>query len=123
MAPCGACAKAKLAGILVAPNAPDCPNPSRTMRLRGASWSQTCDCAGCTERRSSASKTPWDVDDTAVERVVHGWPSPGLNKAERLEVTRRLTSRGVSAREIARVIRKTPRTVVRYRTELRMESE
>jgi hypothetical protein len=100
------------------------------MRYRAAAWSYTCPCASCTPQREAhlarqrgpRTPRPGDADEIAVDRAISGSPPARLNRAERIEVTRRLTARGVPAREIARVIRKTDRTVVRYRTELRMES-
>ena len=59
-----------------------------------------------------------DVDEVAVERVMLGEPLR-LNLDERLEVVRRLTRRGVSAREIAQRLHTTSRTVVRLRGALR----
>lgn len=110
----------------------DCPRPSRTMRLRGATWQYGCDCESCTAHRMAyeaarggprGSVAPrQDVDEIAVERTIHGHSPAGLNKAERLEVTRQLTERGATARQIADRLRMDPRTVHRYRTELRMES-
>jgi hypothetical protein len=50
--------------------------------------------------------------DTVVQREQ---PVKGLTRAEKLAVTARLTAKGRSAREIARVVGTSSRTVVRWR--------
>lgn len=112
-----------------AANAPDCPTPTAYMLYRGYRWSKTCDCASCTTRRAEfhASQRARvienrSVDEVAVERAVAGDPPAEMTRGERLEVTRQLTARGASAREIALILRTTPRSVERYRAELRTAS-
>jgi DNA-binding NarL/FixJ family response regulator len=63
--------------------------------------------------RAPKSRDP-NIDEVAVERAMAGdWVT--LTLAERAEVVRRLTDRGLAAHEIARRLRVAPRTVVRYR--------
>ena len=96
-----------------------------------ARWRRDCHCESCTTRRAesmarasaagvaSRCGTPDDVDEMAVERALSGDP-PRLTRAERREVTRILTARGYSATQIASRLRTSPRTVIRYRAELRI---
>lgn len=89
-----------------------------------ARWSYGCDCSSCTTRRAEWHASRLDaqaanqreVDEIAVDRAVAGDPPARLTKAERVEVTRRLTQQGASAAAIARVLRVNPRSVTRYRT-------
>lgn len=134
MLPCGACAKLKLAGRPRAPLAPDCPNPSRAMRQERARWRYGCNCASCTERRGEfdarrsggrprgSVAVYQDVDEVAVDRAVTGDRPAQLNKAERMAVTARLAVRGATLAETARALGVDPRSVVRYRAELRTAS-
>jgi len=91
------------------------PDPTRS----ASSPQDADDLAGCDDLDGAArpGDEP-DVDEVAVERVMHGEPLR-LNLDERLEVVGRLTRRGVSAREIAQRLHTTPRTVVRLRGALR----
>lgn len=57
------------------------------------------------------------IDEVAVQRAVSGTPVELLNRAERLLVVARVGYRR-SARDLARLMHTTQRTVVRYRDEL-----
>jgi DNA-binding CsgD family transcriptional regulator len=59
-----------------------------------------------------------DVDDIAVERAMTG-DRVALTGAERDEVVRRLTARGLPVRQIAERLHTTPRTVTRLRSSIR----
>lgn len=54
------------------------------------------------------------VDEVAVARACHGEPVP-LTRLERAEAVRRLTKRGMGAKEIARRLRMSMRQVQRLR--------
>lgn len=54
------------------------------------------------------------VDDVAVARACHGEDVP-LTRLERVEAVRRLSKRGLSAKEIGRRLRVSMRQVQRYR--------
>jgi DNA-binding NarL/FixJ family response regulator len=103
-----------------------CPNPTHAMRYDGARWSRTCPCASCVEQRGEyfprasrhANARHFDLDEMSVERAVQGDPPACMTKAERLEAARRLWDRGVAAREIARILRISRRSIERYRSEL-----
>lgn len=56
-----------------------------------------------------------DIDDIAVERACHGDLTITLNRAELEAAWRKLERRRLPAREIARILGVTPRTVVRWR--------
>jgi hypothetical protein len=112
------------------PSPTPCPNPTHAMRYDGARWSRTCPCVSCVEQRgeyfprASQHANQWhrELDDVAVERALRGDPPARMSKAERFEVTRKLTARGVPAYKIARVVRTSVRTIERYRTEMKAES-
>ena len=55
------------------------------------------------------------LDEIAMERAMRGY-STRLTQAERTEVVRRLTERGLSAVEIAERLGKTPRSITRQRS-------
>ena len=57
------------------------------------------------------------IDEVAVQRAVSGTPVEQLNRAERLLVVARVGYRR-SARDLARLMHTTQRTVVRYRDQL-----
>lgn len=59
---------------------------------------------------------PTDVDDVAVTRRLNGDTSVRLNRAETVEAWQRLERDGVSAREAARRLGVTARSVQRWRT-------
>lgn len=59
-----------------------------------------------------------DLDDIAVERAMTG-DRVALTGAERDEVVRRLTARGLPVRQIAERLHTTPRTVTRLRSSIR----
>ena len=59
-----------------------------------------------------------DVDEVAVLRAMAG-DRVRLTPVERLEAVRRLTARGLSAREIGERLHITPRHVCRYRSRVR----
>lgn len=70
-------------------------------------------------RLALATTMPDDsIDTLAVQRALDGHPVD-LTRAERREVTRILTSRGVSAQEIAARLDVADRTIVRWRREFR----
>jgi hypothetical protein len=54
-----------------------------------------------------------DYDEAAVIRVIGGERSLTLTRVDRLEVVRRLVRRGLSTGEIAEVVQKDPRQVLR----------
>ncbi len=56
-----------------------------------------------------------DVDDIAVERACHGDRTVTLNRAEHAAAWRALERQQLPAREIARILGVTPRTVFRWR--------
>ncbi len=117
-----------------------CPNvrPRHTFAMK-------CQCATCRELRAAAARPgqiaaaampraerapkvlppfmrplAWhdEPDEIAVERVLGGDRPAVLAAADRLEVVRVATARGESAAQIARRLRVSPRTVVRYRGRL-----
>lgn len=59
-----------------------------------------------------------DIDEEVVRRLIIG-RAVASNIAERIEVTRLLTEKGLTARPIARQLGVTVRSVERYRAELR----
>lgn len=64
-----------------------------------------------------------DYDETDVELIVQQRrPSPGLTRAERHEVAIRLTRKGVSGTEIARILQVSRRTVCRWRAAARQQT-
>ena len=72
------------------------------------------------ERLRSVNRVPRDdIDEVVVERACAGLTQDSTTQAERVEVTRILTARGCSAAYIARVLGIWPRTVIRYRAQLR----
>lgn len=77
-------------------------------------------CAECVRlrRREWRLRTfgpPGAPDPIAVERAIAGDPPERLNTRERRTVVTHLTARGLSAAEIARLARCTPRQVHRIR--------
>lgn len=59
-----------------------------------------------------------DIDRAAVERAVAGDPPRGMTPAETGIAVHILTARGLSGREIALRVRRTPRTVCRHRAHI-----
>lgn len=77
-------------------------------------------CAACYARTwATSQRIPDDIDESAVIRAVAGDPVP-LGRGERIETVRRLTARGLSASQIAAVVRRRERTVTRDRLALRL---
>lgn len=60
----------------------------------------------------------YHLDEVAVERAMNGDPV-ALTKAERAEVVRRLTARGLPVRQIAERLHTTSRTITRVRARMR----
>jgi DNA-binding NarL/FixJ family response regulator len=102
-----------------------CPNVRRPDL--GARWSARCACESCARlraevyaRRSAQWAARWTgaLDEIAVERALGGDRPAVLAAADRLEVVRIATAHGESAAQIARRLRVSARTVVRYRGRL-----
>lgn len=60
-----------------------------------------------------------DIDEVAVDRAVAGDPPAEMSPAETGAAVGILTARGLSAREIGRHLRCSPRTVARHRARVR----
>lgn len=57
----------------------------------------------------------YDLDESAIVRAMAGDPPEGMTPAERRTAAARLTATGLSAREIAKLLKVERRSVVRYR--------
>lgn len=107
----------------VAEFAPNCPNPTRQMLYEGCSYSRTCPCESCTERRQDhaaiavESIRNREPDEIVVERLVMGSPVHST-RVERLlayEILRRKRP-DLSGAKLAERLGVSTRTIERYRS-------
>lgn len=63
----------------------------------------------------SCARGDFDLDEAAIVRAMAGDPPEGMTPAERRAAAARLTAAGLSAREIAKLLKVERRSVVRYR--------
>jgi hypothetical protein len=86
----------------------------RTTGCTRPALSDRATCGACRPRTYQSKARPADL--TVVDAVVHNRRGvPGLSPADQRLISRRLTTLGLPAWEIARIVGRSPRTICRWR--------